>query len=262
MQINWEDFDNNIKNTKYPYVLIQKFFLSLDSIEDKYASIILRYIIKNNFIIFTNSPFYVIIKNIPKEKYPETIDVLNTFYELIKQKIKLLSKIEKWFEAFKNKDFWNKELNDQITDLYLMRDIIKANFDTSKGGVPFGFKMMGIIKNTNINPIGKQATIESAAERLKNVLKIMGSEYFKKINLPIFSSIEFFELEPEEIIKYTNIVYLKTIEVITITIDLFENYNMICLKLDNLLNPFFVNIEEDTILDDDIEDISYLLNQN
>jgi len=262
MQINWEDFNNSIKNTKYPYVLIQKFFLSIETIEDKYASIILRYIIKNNFIIFTNIPFYVIIKDIPKDKYPETIDTLKMFYELIKQQMKLLEKIRKWFEAYKNKNFWNKELNEQLVDLYLMRDLIKANFDTSKGGVPFGFKMMGIIKNSNVNSAAKQITIESAAERLKNVLEIIGSEYFKKINLPIFCSLDFFELEPEEIIKYTNIVYFKTVETITMTIDLFENYNMICLKLDNLLNPFFVNIEEDTILDDDIEDISYLLNQN
>jgi hypothetical protein len=87
MPINWEEFDNNIKNIKYPHVFIQKFFLSLESLDDKYASVILRYIIKNNINIFVNNPFYVCIKHISKKKYPETIDILNTFYELIKQKM-------------------------------------------------------------------------------------------------------------------------------------------------------------------------------
>jgi hypothetical protein len=259
MQINWEDFDNNIKNIKHPHVLIHKFFSSLESFDDKHSSIILRYIIKNNLTIFIKNPFFVCIKNISVERFPETIDILSTFYELIKQKIMLLNKIKIWYSAYKNKSFWNKEINKQIEDLYLMKNLIKANFDCSKGGVPFNFKMVGIIKNSDIDSVSRLATIESAAERLKNVFKIMGREYFKKINLPIFSSTQFFELESEEIIKYTNIVYLKTLEIITATIEFFENYNMICLKLDNLLNPFFVNIEEDTVLDDDIEDMSYLM---
>lgn len=260
MPINWEEFDNNIKNIKYPHVFIQKFFLSLESVDDKYASVILRYIIKNNISIFVNNPFYVCIKHISKKNYPETIDILNTFYELIKQKMLLLDNIKKWYEAYQNKIFWNKELKLQIEDLYLLKDLIKANFDTSKGGVPFGMKMAGIIKSTEIDSPARIMTLNTTVERLKNVFKLMGKEYFIKINLPIFSVTEFLELESDEIIKYTNIVYLKTIEIINKTIDFFENYNMICLKLDSLLNPFFVNIEEDTLLDDDIEDITYLMN--
>lgn len=260
MPINWEEFDNNIKNIKYPHVFIQKFFLSIESLEDKYSSVILRYIIKNNINIFVNNPFYVCIKHISKEKYPETIDILNTFYELIKQKMKLLDNIKKWYEAYKNKNFWNKELKLQIEDLYLLKDLIKANFDTSKGGVPFGFKMAGILKNSEMDSTARIMTLNTTVERLRNVLKLMGKDYFDIINLPIFSITDFLELETDEIIKYTNIVYLKTIEIVTKTIDIFENYNMICLKLDSLLNPYFVNIEEDTLLDDDIEDISYLMN--
>jgi len=257
MPINWKEFDNNIKNIKYPHVLIQKFFLSLELIKDVHASIILRYIIKNNIVIFINNPFFVCIKYISKEKYPETIDILITFYELIKQKMKLLNNIKKWYEAYQNKFFWNKKIDKQIEDLYLMKNLIKANFDTSKGGIPFNFKMAGIIKN---NSLDSSDTLRTTVERLRNVLKIMGREYFKKINLPIFSETEFYELESDEIIKYTSIVYLKTVEIIDTTIDFFENYNMICLKLDSLLNPFLINIEEDAILNDDIEDMSYLMN--
>ena len=38
-------------------------------------------------------------------------------------------------------------------------------------------------------------------------------------------------------------------------IDLFENYNMINLKLENLINPYFVNIEEDNKNDNEEEEI-------
>ena len=218
----------------------------------------LRYIIKNNLAIFMNNPFYVCIKYFLKKKYFEVVDVLDTFYYSIKEKEKILENIKEWYLVYKNESFWDKKINEQIEDLHLIRDIIKANFDTSKGGAYFGIKMVGILRNTN--SFARILTLETITERLRNIFVIMGENFFKKTNIPIYSVKDFYELETEEIIKYTNIVYLKTIDVINITINLFENYNMICLKLENLLNYCFVNIEEDNILEDDIEDISYLMN--
>ena len=62
----------------------------------------------------------------------------------------------------------------------------------------------------------------------------------------------------EEIVKYVNIVHLKTVDIISQTIDYFEKYLMITLKIDNLLNPFDVNIVDDTndtTMFEDVEDI-------
>ena len=56
-------------------------------------------------------------------------------------------------------------------------------------------------------------------------------------------------------IQYTNNIFIKVIEIITENIDLLENYNMINLKLENLINPYFVNIEEDNTNKDEEEEI-------
>ena len=75
MPINWEDFDNNIKNTKYPLILIKQFFSSLEKINDNYATIMLRYIIKNNLNIFIDNPFYVIGKKIVKNIFTFFVNI-------------------------------------------------------------------------------------------------------------------------------------------------------------------------------------------
>ena len=100
MPINWEDFDNNIKNTKYPLILIKQFFSSLEKINDNYATIMLRYIIKNNLNIFIDNPFYVIGKKISSKTHNNTLNTLLSFYDLLKLKFKILNKIKEWFNSY------------------------------------------------------------------------------------------------------------------------------------------------------------------
>jgi hypothetical protein len=100
-------------------------------------------------------------------------------------------------------------------------------------------------------------TINSATERLKIVYKLMGINFFTEYNIPIISIEQFYKLDNMNMIKYMNIVYSKTLEHINIIINLFEQLNMINLKLYDLLNPCFVNIEEDN-LNIENEDISEL----
>ena len=255
MTINWEEFDDSIKKIKYPYIFIHKFFLLLEHINDDYSSIMLRYIIKNNLSIFTNNPFYVFCKVISKDNHPETFYILDRFYTLLKDKIKLLEQIKMWHKIYNNVYFWNKEIEPQIEYLYKIKTLIQSNFDNSKGGISFGIKI-NIIKNDNCD---KQIVIESASERLRNVYKIMGKHYFKNVNIPIYSINDFFNMEDNDIIKYTNYVFLKTIEILTKIINIFENYNMVSLQIDNLIDPYFIDIEEDTILSDDIEDLNFIM---
>lgn len=254
MIINWEEFDISMKNTKYPLVLIKKFFSSYYLISDNYASIMLRYIIKNNIDTFYKYPFFILSKNLHTMKYNETANILETLYELMKIKLQLINKLKIWFMIYKNKFFWNKDVENQIKDLYRMKEIIKANFDTSKGGISFGMKMIPIIKSNDIQ--SRTETLESLAGRLSNIYKIMGKDFFKKIEIPIFSINEFYELDNNEIIKYSNFVYMKSVEIITQTIEIFEEYNMISLKFNNLINPYCVEIVEDTVSNDDIEDLT------
>jgi hypothetical protein len=65
---------------------------------------------------------------------------------------------------------------------------------------------------------------------------------------------EFLDLEDENKIKYTHLVYSKILELLQVVINLFEEFNMADLKLNNLLNPKFINIEEIEI--DEVDDIS------
>ena len=55
---------------------------------------------------------------------------------------------------------------------------------------------------------------------------------------------EFIDLEDENKIKYTYLVYSKILNLLNIIINIFEEFNMADLKLNNLLNPKFIKIEE------------------
>ena len=78
MTIDWEIFDKKLKDIKYPHVLIFKFFNSIHLLNDNIASIMLRFIIKNNIDIFINKPFYSISKHLPK-KIKKTYQELGIF---------------------------------------------------------------------------------------------------------------------------------------------------------------------------------------
>jgi hypothetical protein len=251
--IDWKNIEYKIKNCKYKHVLIFNFFNLMEFIEDSTAAIILRLIIKNNIEIFTNHPFYLLCKYIPKEIYPITLDLIISFYELIREKGKLVVLLSKWYYAYKNKIFWNKELVEQIEDLEFLKKHILAIFDNSFGGMSFGIKMLGILK-TNIE-YSREFTIDSAIERLILVYDLMGENFFKLAKIPILIVGDFIDLSDDLKVKYVNTIHSKTVEIISLTIDIFEKYSMINLKIENLLDPFYVNIQENTSMSDDIEDM-------
>ena len=252
MTINWEDFDIKIKEIKYPYILIHKFFNNINLINDTYACIILRYIIKHHINIFLEKPFFLLIIKL-ENSYPETTEVLINFYKNIKNRKKIINHLKKWHMAFKNRFFWEKKIEEQIIFLNNVKLRIQSAFDTSKGGISFIIKMIPILKGKH----DATETIISATERLKIVYKLLGIKFFTEYNIPIISIDQFYELDNMNMIKYMNIVYSKTLEHLNIIINLFEQLNMINLKLYDLLNPCFVNIEEDHLNIED-EDISEL----
>ena len=95
---------------------------------------------------------------------------------------------------------------------------------------------------------------EEAIARLLQVAKLFGKKVFKSLKIPMLSVNEFLDLEDENKIKYTFLVYSKILELLQVVINLFEEFNMADLKLNNLLNPKFINIEEIEL--DDVDDIS------
>ena len=252
MTIDWEIFDKKLKDIKYPHVLIFKFFNSIHLINDNIASIMLRFIIKNNIDIFINKPFYCISKHLPLKKYSETINILDSFYNLLKQRNKNLNNIKRWYSLYKNNNFWKEDIDKQIIFLNNLRNEVKGTFDNAKGGVPFSIKMLPILK-TNINN-SRDIVIESAIERLVKIVKLLGTNIFVSLNIPILTVENFLDLDDETKFKYTNLVYIKILETLNMIINIFEDFNMYNLKLHNLMNPVFITIEESNL--DEIEDLT------
>jgi hypothetical protein len=252
MTVDWDNFDKKLEDVKYPHVLIFKFFNSIHLLNDNIASIMLRFIIKNNIDIFINLPFYLIAKHLPKKKYSNTINIIESFYDLLLNRTKNFNGIKKWYATYKNVSFWNKDIDEQIVLLNNLRNEIKGIFDNAKGGVPFPIKMIHIFKS-NINN-SKEIVIESAIERLVQVVKLLGPDIFNSLKIPLLTISNFLELNDDTKIKYTNLVYIKITECLNIIINIFEDFNMCNLKLHNLINPVFINIEESCI--DEIEDLT------
>ena len=160
--------------------------------------------------------------------------------------------IKKWYNVYNNNTFWKKNVNDQINYLHNLRNEVKCIFDNYKSPSSFIDKMGPIIK-LNINN-SKYLIFEEAIKRLDRLVKLFGEKVFKSIKIPMLSINEFLDLEDENKIKYTFFVYSRIIELLQVVINIFEEFNMADLKLNNLLNPKFINIEEIEI--DDVDDIS------
>lgn len=250
MTKNWEQFDENLKNIKYPHVLIFNFFNIIHLLDDSNASIILRYIIKNNLDIFKIEPYYFLTINLPDE-YVETCDVLQSFYLLFINRSKNLIGMKKWLDIYKNKSFWNKNIDEQLVDLYNIRNMTKAIFDNTKSTSSFTDRMESIMKIDNNN--SKFIFIESAMERLSQLLKLLGRKVLQSLNIPIITSSEFLDLQDDNKIHYTHFVYTKVLTLLNTIINIFEDFHLNNLKLNNLLNPTFINIEEVDI--DEIDDL-------
>jgi hypothetical protein len=129
---------------------------------------------------------------------------------------------------------------------------MKIIFDNYKSPSSFVDKM-GLIIKLNINN-SKYLIFEEAIKRLDRLVKLFGEKVFKSIKIPMLSINEFLDLEDENKIKYTFFVYSKILELLQVVINIFEEFNMADLKLNNLLNPKFINIEEIEI--DEVDDIS------
>lgn len=255
--INWESFNNDLKNVKSKYLLIFKFFNLIKYLDDEITSKMLRIIINHSIDLFIEYPFYKLSNHIPTEEYPETLTVLVTFYELIKEKSQLILFLSKWYTAYQNKSYWNRDNKYQIEHLLNLQLQVKAIFDSVICNQSFGMKIIPIIK-ANINN-SKYLVFENVIERLIKLYKLLGQSFFKTANIPIITVDDFYNLNDGEKIIYVISTQSITLNMLEENIKIYENFNMVNLKLDNLLNPFSINIENDTCTDYDVEDIKDFL---
>jgi len=255
--INWDIFINDLKNVKSKYILIFKFFKLLPFFDDDNASKILRIIINNSFDIFVEYPIYKLSNYISLEKYPETISVLISFYELIKEKNELILILLKWKMSYQNKKFLDNDNKYQLEHLINLKLHIKALFDSVIGNQSFVMKIIPIIK-ANINN-SKHVVFENVIHRLIKLHNLLGHQFFTTYNIKTITVDDFYNLNDNEKIMYISSTQTETLIILEETIENYEKFNMINLKIDNLLNPFSIHIENDTCTDYDVEDIKDLL---
>jgi hypothetical protein len=255
--INYDSFNNNLKNIKYKHLLIFKFLNLMEFLDDDNASKILSLLINNYLDIFIKYSFYEISKYIPIKRYTKTLTVLVTFYELMKEKTKLIISLSKWNLAYKNKIYWMKDNKYQIEHLLNLKLIVKSLFDCAFGEQLFGIKIIPIVK-ANINN-SKKLIFENVIESLTKLYKLLGHNFFKIANIQTMIINDFFYLKDNDKINYIVLVQIKTLNLIDETIENYEKLNMVNLKIDNLLNPFLIYIENDTFSEYDIENINNFL---
>lgn len=255
--INYDSFNNNLKNIKYKHLLIFKFLNLMEFLDDDNASKILILLINNYLDIFIKYSFYEISKYIPIKRYTKTLTILVTFYELMKEKNQLIISLSKWNLAYKNKIYWTKDNKYQIEHLLNLKLLVKSLFDCVFGDQLFGIKIIPIIK-ANINN-SKMLIFENVIQSLTKLYKLLGHNFFKIGNIQTMLITDFYYLKDDEKIRYIVLVQTKTLNLINQTIENYEKFNMINLKIDNLLNPFLIYIENDTFSDYDVEDIKNFL---
>ncbi len=255
--INYNLFNNHLKNIKYKHLLIFKFFNLMEFLDDDNASKILNLLINNYLDIFIKYSFYELIKYIPLKRYKKTVGILITLYQLIKDKTQLIISLSKWNLAYKNKIYWIKDNKYQIEYLLNLKLYVKSLFDCAFGEQLFGIKIISIVK-TNINN-SKNFIFENVIESLTKLYKLLGHNFFKIGNIQTMLISDFNYLKDDEKIKYIILVQTKTLNLIDETIENYEKFNMVNLKINNLLNPFLIYIKKDTISDYDVEDIKDFL---
>jgi len=246
-----------IGDIKYPVIFLFSLIPHINSFDDQTLSIVLRLFLKHHHQIAMNYNLKYLFQNELNNKYISS-NVLNDFYKLIGKKISLIMVLKKWYEVYENKEFWKLNILDQNEYLLNVKNRFLSIYDCAKGGVPFCNKIIMWFRDPKIN---KNIIMETIIDRLEIIVKIFGTKLFESLEIPLITITEFYQLSNENIIKYMIVIWEKFNELLNQTIKLFDSYNLVCIQLDNLINPILLkindtNIESDTELDD-IKLISY-----
>ena len=228
----------DLSQIKNPLVFLFRLISYINEIDDINLSIILRIFLKYHTDIGTNYNLKKILNNELKDKILSWT-VLNDFYKIMNKKIGLIITLKKWYDLFDNKKFWKLSLNEQIDFLSNTKIYFLSLFDCAKGGMPLHYKVGSLLKDKKVN---RDFIINDLIDRLIKILNIFGSKLFQTLGIPLLTVDAFTKLNDENIIKYLIVIYDKFYELLNQTIKLFDSYNLICLQLNNLLNPLIINI--------------------
>ena len=161
-----------------------------------------------------------------------TLNILNNFYSLVKEKMEIIMILKKWKDVYVNEEFWDMTLPDQITFLYTLRLKFLSIYDCSQGGSVYHIKLMLIFKSNRYHYTQIMNDVE---DRLRRSLELMGKPIFKYLNIKLITLKELYSFTHEEIIDYFNLIFNNVKKLLNEVIILFEGFNNNCNSLDLLL---------------------------
>jgi hypothetical protein len=241
--LNENIINNKIKNIKYPIIFIFSLIPYKSEIGDYNLSIVLRLFIKyHSNILLEYNIKKIFIDELDNNSI--SLNVLINFYKLIAKKLPLIFVLKKWHTIYNNNNFWILSLDNQIDYLFNIKSRFNSIYDCSRGGTPYHYKLAHIFKDNKYN---KNEIMENIVDRLICILDIFDKNIFVSLNIPLITISDLYNLSNENILKYIISIYEKISELLNQTIKIFHSYNMICIKINNLINP--TNIDSETEYD-------------
>lgn len=256
-ELNIDQVNLEISKIQNPLTFLFLLLTTVDKINDHDLSIILRLYLKHHYNIALTCNLKKIFIN-ELINHNKSWSVLINFYKLLQKKISLVLSIKKVHLIYENDKFWKLTIDKQLDYLYQIKEQFLSVFDCSKGGVPYFLKLIAIFKTDKYN---REEIYNDVRNRLIILLKILPVKLFETLDIPLIHINDFYQLTNEGLVKYLIIIYEKFIELLNYIIKLFDAYNIICIKLNNLLDPVIININSN-IIDSEIEtnDITFFCN--
>ena len=225
-----------------PVVFLFNLITHREEIEDQNLSICLRLFIKHHSIVVLEYNWKQIFLNELK-LFPKSWDILKDFYKLIDKKLALVFILKKWHSVYINDFFWGITICDQIDFLQQTKERFMSIYDCSRGGLAYHYKLSSYLKNE----LFRYGILEDSIQRLKIILEMFGHKIFQSLDIPLIQVKDFLKLTDDNIIKYFVVIYDKFTELLNQTIKLFDSYNLVCIQLNNLINPIIIKINSITI---------------
>jgi hypothetical protein len=196
-------------------------------------SLKLRLFLKENIDFVTRNNLIEILSGKISED-SESYKILYCFYNLINQKMNTIIHLKKWKDIYIYNIFWELSSTiEQINFLNNLRHIFLSIYDCSQGGSVYYFKLLSIFESNNYN---YHQIMEDVEDRLKRTLNLFGPKIFEFLKIPLITVHNFYNLSNDQILKYISLIFKSIKNLLDEIIELFENFNLICSKLNILLN--------------------------
>ena len=192
----------------------------------------LKLFLKNNIdFVANNNLLESLSETIYKDS--ELWRILYCFYSLLNYKINLVYQLKKWKDIYINDIFWNLSTLEQIDFLNNLKIYFLSIYDCSQGGSVYHIKLMMIFQSNNYN---YYQIMEDVEDRLKRILDLFGQKIFEHLNIPLITVRDLYNLSNEQILKYFTVIFKSIKQLLDEIIELFQNFNLVCEKLNILLS--------------------------